>query len=146
MGYKKLCSLRNSEIVKPTEIQLPANRRFGLFFTAVFVIISVYYLYLDLRLIAYTFILISAIFFSIAIIKPILLLPLNKLWMRFGLLLGIVISPIMMGVIFFGIITPVALITRLFGRDELNLKISEKNSCWIERKPEARSTNFKNQF
>ena len=83
---------------------------------------------------------------SATIIKPDTLLPLNKLWMRFGLLLGMIISPIVMGVIFFVIFTPIALIMRLFGRDELRLQFNKQSSHWVGRTDEAQPVTFKNQF
>ncbi len=72
---------------------------------------------------------------------------LNKLWFQFGLLLGRIVSPLVLGVIFFGILTPVSLFTRLFGRDELRLKRSAGNSYWILRAPPGPAKDsFKNQF
>ena len=66
--------------------------------------------------------------------------------MSFGLLLGKIISPIVLGVIFFGLITPYGLVLRLVGRDELKLKLIKKKSHWINRSKEFEKTNFKQQF
>ena len=66
-------------------------------------------------------------------INPKILLPLNKLWMKIGILLGMIVSPIIMGLIFFGIFTPIAFFMRLFGRDELRLRFKKKETHWISR-------------
>tara|TARA_B100000686_G_scaffold316156_1_gene363707 strand:- start:375 stop:629 length:255 start_codon:yes stop_codon:yes gene_type:complete len=83
-----------------------------------------------------------AIFFSE------LLLPLNILWFRLGIILGKIISPIVIGLIFFFIITPIALLGRLMGRDELKLKRNKvSETYWVERKPVGPDPKtFKNQF
>jgi len=76
-----------------------------------------------------------------------LLTPLNKAWMKLGDLLGKVISPIVLGIIFFVLLAPVALVTRLLGRDELRLKMSNSSSYWIDRTPPGPAgDSFKNQF
>ena len=79
-------------------------------------------------------------------IKADLLHPLNKLWMRFGLLLGMIVSPIVLGAIFFLLFTPIAVLMRLFGRDELRLRFKKQSSHWIKREKETQSQSFKNQF
>ena len=89
---------------------------------------------------------VAVIFLVVTIAKADILLPLNKLWMKFGLLLGMIISPIILGVIFFGLFTPIALLMRLSGRDELRLKFSSKASHWILRSESIQSKSFKNQF
>ena len=86
------------------------------------------------------------IFLFITLIKSDALLHLNKLWIRFGLLLGMLVSPIVLGVIFYGMFTPIAMLMRLSGRDELNLKFTQKISHWTTRKEVIRSESFKNQF
>ncbi len=133
--------------MKFSEVVLPSNRKFGFFFTAVFIAAGVYFLYEKSTSIGYAFIGLAALFFIITIIKSELLLPLNKLWMRFGLLIGMVVSPIVLGVIFFGMFTPIAFFMRLFGRDELRLKLKPRKSYWKIREPIAPSSEtFKNQF
>ena len=83
----------------------------------------------------------------ITVVRADILFPLNKLWMRFGLLLGKIISPIVLGIIFFALFTPVSLAMRLFGRDELRLCFKQKNSYWIPRESDPTETDaFKNQF
>lgn len=130
-----------------SEIELPSNRKFGFFFTAVFVFISLYFLYQESNQIASIFLIIATIFLAMTIFKAEGLLPLNKLWMRFGLLLGMIISPIVLGILFFGLFTPISLVTRLFGRDELRLKLANRESHWKKRSLDQRQTEtFKNQF
>jgi len=133
--------------MKLYDIELPSNRNFGFFFTAIFILIGIYF-YLNADLIfTYLILTIAAIFFLTTIISPDLLLPLNKAWMWFGFLLGKVISPIILGIIFFIIITPYALVMRIFGRDELRLKFKERLSHWKGRNIDAAKTDtFKHQF
>jgi hypothetical protein len=128
------------------EVKLPPNRKFGLFFTAIFLLASSYSHYVDSEVMFYIFGIICLIFLIITIIHADTLLPLNKLWMKFGILLGIVVSPIIMGIIFFGIFTPIAIIMRLSGRDELRLRFQKKKTHWINRKAFNALEFFKKQF
>ena len=132
--------------MKFSEIELPSNRKFGFFFTFVFAVAAAYFFYSVNMTWAYTFIAASLIFLVITLVKSDALLPLNKLWMRFGLLLGMIVSPIVLGVIFFGLFTPIATLMRLSGRDELRLKFSNKVSHWILRNEPIKSDSFKHQF
>ena len=85
--------------------------------------------------------------FSITIVKDDLLYPFNKLWMRIGVLIGRVISPLVMGIIFFTMFVPSALLMKLFGRDELRLNFKNKKTHWKQRDFEIDKYNsFKNQF
>ena len=95
---------------------------------------------------AYIFIATALVFLIVSLVKSDALMLLNKLWMGFGLLLSIVISPIILGVIFFGLFTPIAMLMRLSGRDELRLKFSQKASHWTLRSEQTQSGSFKNQF
>ena len=89
----------------------------------------------------------ATIFFLVTLVNAKLLLPLNKLWMRFGLLLGMIVSPIVFGVIFFGLFTPISLLMTLFGRDELRLKLKSRDSHWKSKEMTAsQSDSFKRQF
>jgi hypothetical protein len=128
------------------QVKLPSNRKFGFFFTAVFLIASFYSYYVNSELIFYTLSTIGGIFLIVTIINADTLLPLNKLWMKFGILLGMIISPIIMGIIFFGIFTPIAILMRLTGRDELRLRFIRKKSHWIHRKKIKEFDTFKKQF
>ena len=132
--------------MKFSEIELPSNKKFGYFFAAVFIVIA-FYFYINKSInLTYIFTSIATFFFLAAILKDEILLPFNKLWMRFGLLLGSIISPIVLGLIFFGLFTPVAIFMRLFGRDELHLKYKKKSSYWILRHDSIRVDFFKRQF
>jgi len=132
--------------MKFSEIELPSNRKFGFFFTFVFVMVAAYFHYSANVSWAYVFIAMAMIFLLVTLIKSDALLPLNKLWMRFGLLLGMIVSPIVLGVIFFGLFTPIAILMRLSGRDELRLKFAQKASHWISREEPIKSESFKHQF
>ena len=132
--------------MKFSEIGLPSNRKFGFFFTFVFVVAAAYFYYSANATWAYVCIAAAMIFLLITLIKSDVLLPLNKLWMRLGLLLGMIVSPIVLGILFFGLFTPYALVMRLSGRDELRLKFTKKTSHWISRSEPIKSESFKHQF
>ena len=132
--------------MKFSEIELPSNRKFGFFFTFIFVVTSAYFYYSANEIWAYLFMAKALIFLLITLIKSDALIPLNKLWMRFGLLLGMIVSPIVLGIIFFGLFTPIAMLMRLSGRDELRLKFSPEVSHWITRSEPIKSESFKHQF
>ena len=128
------------------QIQLPSNRKFGFFFSIIFFIISTYLYYIRIDIFTvYTLYIISFSLFIITLVKADILGPLNKLWMGFGMLLGLIISPIIMGVIFFLVFTPLALVFRIIGRDELILRLKDKPSYWIKRNNNY-SISFRNQF
>jgi len=128
------------------EIHLPSNKKFGFFFTFLFALVAFYFFYLENIYWGYSFIGMSSILLLITLIKSDTLLPLNKLWMRFGLLLGMIVSPIILGIIFFGLFTPIAILMRLAGRDELRLKFVKRASHWISRQESIKSESFKHQF
>jgi|TARA_B110000037_G_scaffold8912_1_gene9656 hypothetical protein len=129
-------------------IKLPTNRKFGFFFTSVFALLNLYFLFVGLNPIAYVMFAITVFFLLTTLIKPDTLLPLNKLWMQLGLLLGMIINPIVLGIIFFGLFTPMSLLMKLFKRDELRLKlITDRKSHWkVRDKGDAQTNTFKNQF
>ncbi len=127
-----------------TKIELPSNKKFGYFFSGVFLLVSAYFFYIKIFTIGYALAIISAVFFGVTLFNPNLLLPLNKLWMRLGILLGMIISPIVLGIIFFGILTPYAIIMRIFKRDQLRLKKNSDNLEWINKS--SKKTNFERQF
>jgi hypothetical protein len=128
------------------DIELPSNRKFGYFFSVVFGVAAMYFFAIDSLIWSAVFGVLAVLFVLITVAKADLLLPLNKLWMRFGLLLGMIISPIVLGLIFFALFTPIAIMMRLFGRDELRLKVKEQRSHWLQRKTEINSESFLNQF
>ena len=125
------------------DIKISSNRSFGIVFFIVFFLIALYPLLngQEIRLWA---LIISAVFLILGLLKSKLLTPLNKLWFRFGIFLGKIISPIIMGFIFFLVVTPIGLIMRLLGKDVLNLKYNKERSYWIEK--DGPKSKMKNQF
>ena len=133
--------------MKLSEVQLPSNRKFGIFFTFVFATTATYFFWEGSTQVSAILGVLAALFSLVTIIKSELLLPLNKLWMRFGLLLGMIVNPIVLGLIFFLIFTPISFLMRLFGRDELRLKVKKADSYWKMREPSGPSAeSFKHQF
>ncbi|MBU3604087.1 SxtJ family membrane protein [Polynucleobacter sp. AP-Kaivos-20-H2] len=132
--------------IKPAN--LPANRTFGLLFIGVFAVLAVYGLWKDWSAVAVeAFFIISGVLVAVTLLAPKLLAPFNKAWYQLGLLLGKVVSPIVLGILFFIVITPVALAMRLAGRDALKLRKQNVNSHWIDRKPPGpEPESFKEQF
>ena len=131
---------------KEFKTELPSNRKFGFFFTVVFLVAFTYFYMKANATGIYTFGGLAIIFLLITIIKAEILLPLNKLWMSLGHLIGMFVSPVVLGFIFFGIFTPIGFMIRIFGRDELQLKFQEKRSYWIKRETPLEPNYFKNQF
>lgn len=128
--------------------KLPSERRFGALFTLVFAAIGVWGHYKGVNPGASNAWLIAAVVVAIVTVAaPRLLAPFNLAWFKLGLLMGKVVSPIVLGAIFFVILTPVAVLGRLFGRDELRLKRKAVQSYWIDRVPPGPDgDSFKNQF
>lgn len=126
-------------------IDLPSNRKFGFFFSSLFIAVSLYLFYIDLIISAIFFGFISIIFTTISLFKDNLLLPLNKLWMHFGMLIGRIMSPIVLGMLYFFLITPIGIGMRIFRRDELRLKPLSTQSLWKLRNQEDLDGNSFNQ-
>lgn len=129
-----------------TEIEIPSNRKFGLFFSVLFLLFFIYNYYLGFAYYFYIFGTLSAVFFIVTLINEDLLLPLNKFWMRLGFLLGVFTSPIVLSLIFFGMFTPLAFLMRISGRDELRIRCDKKITYWIRRESETQFQPFNNQF
>ena len=126
------------------EVKLGSNRSFGIVFFIVFVLIAIYPIINQGELRIWSLI-ISLFFLVLGLFNSKILTPLNKLWFKFGLFLGKIISPIIMGIIFFVVVTPIGLIMRLLGKDILNLKLNKKeNSYWIKK--DGPKSKMKNQF
>jgi len=126
------------------EIKLGSNRSFGIVFFIVFVLIGIYPIINQGELRIWSLI-ISLFFLVLGLLNSKILTPLNKLWFKFGLFLGKIISPIIMGIIFFVVVTPIGLVMRLLGKDVLNLKLNKKESSyWIEK--DGPKSKMKNQF
>ena len=124
-------------------IKLGSNRSFGIVFFVVFLLIALYPLTNSEGIIVWS-VIISFIFLVLGLLNSKILTPLNKLWFKLGIFLGKVISPIIMGIIFFLVVTPTGLIMRLLGKDVLNLKYNKNQSYWIEKK--GPKSKMKNQF
>ena len=124
-------------------IKLPSNRSFGLLFFIVFLVISIWPLSYngEIRIIS---LIISIIFLILGLINSNILKPLNFIWMKFGMLLGRIISPVILGIIFFFVVTPTGLIMRLLRKDLLNFKYNNHKSYWIEK--DGPKSKMKNQF
>jgi len=116
-----------------SEIKISSNRNFGLVFFFVFLIVSLWPL-INEGSPRYWSIVIAVIFLILGLLNSKLLTPLNKLWFKFGLFLGFIISPIIMGIIFFLVIAPTGLVMKLMGKDLLDKKYdNKKKSYWINR-------------
>ena len=125
------------------DIKIGSNRSFGVVFFVVFLLIGLWPILKgnELRIWA---IVISLIFLILGILNSKILTPFNKVWFRFGIFLGNFISPIIMGIVFFLVVTPTGLIMKLFRKDLINLKKNNSSTYWIEKKDIKSS--MKNQF
>ena len=123
--------------------KIPTNKNFGIVFCFVFLIIFLDSFFRGDHL-RYWSLIVSIVFLILGLINSKILNPLNKIWFEFGILLGKVISPLIMGVIFFLVVTPTGMLMRLLNKDLLKLKFNDKSTYWIEKK-EPRS-KMKNQF
>ena len=123
--------------------KLPSNRNFGIVFFVVFLLIAIYPIINNQNIRIWSLI-IASIFFILGIINSNLLKPLNKVWFKFGMLLGKIISPLVMSIIFFMVVTPIGLIMRVFKKDLLNLKYNKNSTYWVEKN--GPKSKMKNQF
>ena len=123
--------------------KINSNRSFGIVFFLVFILIALYPI-INQGEVRIWSIFISLFFLILGIINSSILTPLNKLWFKIGIFLGKMISPLIMGIIFFLVVTPIAFFMRLLGKDLLNLKFNNDKSYWI-RKTGPKS-KMKNQF
>ena len=125
------------------QIKISSNKSFGIVFFSFFLIISLYPL-LNEGSIRIWAIVTATIFLILGLANSTILSPLNKIWFKFGIFLGNFVSPIIMGIVFFAVVTPTSLLMRIFGNNLLGLKKSNKNSYWI-KKPLIKS-KMKDQF
>ena len=125
------------------DVKISSNRSFGIVFFIVFLLIAIYPLINNGEIRIWS-VLISVIFLILGLFNSKILAPLNKLWFKFGIFLGKIISPIIMGIIFFLVVTPIGLLMRLLGKDLVNLKFNKNKSYWIEKK--GPKSKMKNQF
>ncbi len=130
--------------MKGVSVKISSNRSFGFLFFVVFFVVSLWPLKSqgDLRLWAF---ILSLVFLVLGVLNSKLLTPLNKLWFKFGILLGSIVSPIVMGAVFFIVVTPIGLIMRLLGKDLLRININKAISTyWINRDKQKKT--MKKQF
>lgn len=132
--------------MKNLQSNLPSNRSFGITFGLITLVISFWNFLFNagnINIIGASF---SFFFFFLAFVFPHLLLPLNKFWSNFGVLISFVMTPIIMSIIFFFVFTPIGLILRLFNKRPINLKKSNVKSYWVIRTSKDLSKNMKFQF
>ena len=129
--------------MKNNKIKISSNKNFGIVFFVVFFVISFYPL-LENENIRVWSLLLSLVFLILGLINSKILTPLNKIWFKFGIFLGNFISPIVMGIVFYLVVTPISLIMRAIGKDVLNIKKSKKKSYWIEKN--GPKSKMKNQY
>ena len=129
--------------MKNNNIKISSNRSFGIVFFIVFCLIAFYSLINDgqTRLWAIS---LAILFLILGLINSQFLTPLNRLWFKFGIFLAKIVSPIVMALVFFGVVTPTSLLMKLFKKDVLKLKTDNSESYWIKRPSEKSS--MKNQF
>ena len=125
------------------KLQVSSNKSFGIVFFVFFLIIALFPLFKDDNIRVWA-ILLALIFLILGLLNSSILNPLNKVWFKFGILLGNIISPIVMGIVFFAIVTPTSLIMRVFGKNLLGLKKTNKSSYWIKKS--SIKSKMKNQF
>ena len=132
---------------RPEDVRGSSDRSFGMVFAVVFALIGLLPLAFGgaLRLWA---LLVAAAFLGIALAVPSLLAPLNRLWLRFGLLLHRIVSPLILGIMFFLVVTPMGLLMRALGKDPLRLRFDRHAaSYWIDRVPPGpEPESLKDQF
>ena len=129
--------------MKNSKIKISSNKSFGIVFFTVFLIIAIWPLLNGYEIRSWSLI-ISIVFLLLGILNAKILTPLNKIWFKIGILLGNVISPIVMSIIFFLVVTPTSFIMKILGNDLLNLKKNTKNSYWIKK--QNQNSRMKNQF
>jgi len=124
-------------------IKTSSNKSFGIVFFLVFLIVSIYPLFKEGDLRIWSLIL-CLIFLILGLINSSILTPLNKLWFKFGIILGNIVSPIVMGLVFFLVVTPTSLLMKIFRKDILHLKKNKTKSYWIEKT--GPKSKMKDQF
>ena len=125
------------------KIKIGSNKSFGIVFSIVFLIIALYPLLND-HSVRIWLIILSLIFFILGLLNSNILSPLNRIWFKFGIILGAIVSPIVMGLVFFLVVTPISLILRLLKKDTLNLKKNDSVTYWIKKLD--KKSKMKNQF
>ncbi len=137
----------HEDLRRDEEVKGSSDRSFGLVFTVVFAVIGCWPL-IDAAQPRWWALALAGLFLLAALVRPALLAPLNRIWLRFGLLLHRVVNPIVMGFLFFLVVTPTGLLMRMTGKDPLRLRPDpEAKTYWIEREPPGPAPEtMKNQF
>ena len=130
--------------VDSDKIKISSNRSFGLLFFVVFLIVSLWPLTHEGSIRIWS-VIISVIFLILGLLNSKFLTPLNLLWFKFGIILGAIVSPIVMGIVFFLVVTPIGLVLSIMGKDVLNKKYNKKKETyWVKR--ETPIGTMKRQF
>ena len=129
--------------MKDNNIKIGSNKSFGIVFFIFFLIISIFPLFKNGEIRIWS-LLIAIIFLILGVINSKILTPLNKIWFKIGIFLGSLVSPIVMGIVFFAIVTPTSIVMRILGKNLLNLKRSNEKSYWVEKS--KIKSKMKNQF
>lgn len=130
------------------KIKLPSDKSFGYFFSIIFLFVTIYFIYHEnygiyLYFTGFLFL----FFFSLSLLKPQFLRPINKLWMFLGYVLSKIFTPVIFSIIFYFLITPIALLQKLFKGSELKIKFSKNPSYWFSRKKNvSEKIDFNNQY
>jgi len=124
-------------------IEIGSNRSFGIVFSIFFLLIFLFPFYSGGSLTIIPLI-ISLVFLILGLINSKILSPLNFIWFKIGILLGKFVSPIIMGLVYFIVVTPTGMIMRFLNKDLLNLKRKKNKTYWIERNKSK--SDMKNQF
>lgn len=123
---------------------LPSDRKFGFLFSVIFLIAAFFVAKKQEIPVAVSLCVLAGVIFLISLVSPHWLRPFNRIWMGFGHLLGRIVNPLVLGTLFYLIISPIGIITRAFGRDELRLKMIPRDTHWKAR--DKHQTSFKDQF
>jgi hypothetical protein len=127
--------------IREDDVERPPDRQFGLVFAAVFGILAAWPL-LSGRPMRWWSAALAAAFLAVALVAPRLLAPLNRVWLWIGLLMHRIVTPVVLGLVFFSTVTPIGLLLRAFGKDPLRLRLDpEASSYWIERRPPGPAGN-----
>jgi Saxitoxin biosynthesis operon protein SxtJ len=128
-------------------LPLPSNRSFGWTFSGIFLAVGVYGLWRGGALLSWLLVA-AVVMAAVTVTREAWLTPLNRGWMRLGQLLGMVVNPLVLGVIFFGVFTPVGLVMRMFGRDAMARRFDpDLNTYWVKRNPPGPADDsYRNMF
>lgn len=125
----------HESLQRERHVEGSSNRSFGIVFAVVFAIIALFPVLFGGAL-RWWSVVIALVFVALALLAPTTLAPLNRIWMRFGLLLHKIVSPIVLGIMFFLVVTPIGLLMRVAGKDPLRLRLDKSaRTYWIDRTP-----------